>query len=46
MVRDWRSFWVSSSVMASVILVMILITFRTHTKICQKEEVPVETIGV
>jgi nucleoside transporter len=46
MVRDWRSFWLSSSVMASVILVMILITFRTHTKIRPKDEVPVEAIGV
>jgi hypothetical protein len=45
-VRDWRSFWFSSSIMSVVILVMILITFRTHVKIRPKEEVPVEPIGV
>ena len=43
---EWRSFWLSSSGMTLVILVMILITFRTHTKIRPKEEVPVETIGM
>jgi len=45
-VRDWRSFCYSSSIMSVAILVMILITFRTHIKIRPKEETPVETIGV
>jgi len=45
-IRDWRSFWYSSSIMSVAILVMILITFRTHIKIRPKEETPVETIGV
>jgi MFS family permease len=45
-VHDWRAFWLSSSVMAGVILIMILITFRTRAKIRPKEELPVETIGV
>ncbi|HEY3455573.1 MAG TPA: MFS transporter [Bryobacteraceae bacterium] len=45
-VRDWRAFWYSSSIMSAAILVMILITFRTRVKIRPKEETPVETVGV
>jgi hypothetical protein len=33
MVHDWHSFWLSSSAMAGVILVMILLTFRTNARI-------------
>ncbi len=37
-VRDWHTFWLSSSGMAAVILVMILLTFRTNAKIQPKTE--------
>jgi nucleoside transporter len=37
-VRDWHTFWLSSSAMAAVILVMILVTFRTSAKIQPKAE--------
>lgn len=35
-VRDWHSFWLSSSGMAAVILVMIVLTFRTNARIQPK----------
>jgi hypothetical protein len=37
-VRDWHSFWLSSSGMAAVILVMIVLTFRTSARIQPKAE--------
>jgi nucleoside transporter len=37
-VRDWRSFWLSSSAMAGIILVMILCTFRTRVKIASYQD--------
>jgi nucleoside transporter len=43
-VRDWHSFWLSSTVMAFVILLLVLVFFRTHEKI-QPKEVPVEALG-
>ena len=36
-VRDWHTFWLSSSAMAGVILLMILLTFRTSAKIRPNE---------
>ena len=36
-VRDWHSFWMFSAAMSAVILVMILLTFRTNVKIKPKE---------
>jgi nucleoside transporter len=38
-VRDWHTFWLSSSAMAGVILLMILLTFRTSTRIRPKPAV-------
>jgi len=43
-VRDWHSFWLSSSLMAVAILIPVLIFFRTKEKI-QPKEVPVEAMG-
>jgi len=44
LVRDWHSFWLSSSAMALVILLVVIFMFRTKEKIQPKEQ-PVEAIG-
>jgi nucleoside transporter len=44
-VRDWHSFWLSSSAMAGVILLLVLLFFRTKARIQPKEQ-PVEAVGV
>jgi len=44
-VRDWHSFWLSSSLMSIVILAMVVIFFRTNAKIRPKEEVVAEVYG-
>jgi len=36
-VHNWKPFWLSSSAMAAVILLMILVGFRTDEKIRPKE---------
>jgi nucleoside transporter len=40
-VRDWRGFWLSSSMGAFVILILILIAFRSRAKVHPQEEVAV-----
>jgi nucleoside transporter len=44
-VRAWHSFWLSSAMMSAVILVVVVLFFRTRAKIRPKES-PVEALGV
>src|SRR5579863_1799168 len=43
-VRDWTSFWMSTAAMTSVILLMVIFTFRTNAKI-QPKEIPLVANG-
>lgn len=45
LVHDWKPFWLSSAGMAAAILLLVLITFRTHAKIQPRDE-PKEAVGV
>jgi MFS family permease len=41
--RNWQSFWISSSLSAFVILLLIAIFFRSHSKIVTTDSVAVES---
>ena len=43
MTRNWQSFWVSSSLSAFVILLLIAIFFRSYSKIITTDSVAAES---